>query len=404
MIEYVNVINNSPDYPVAFDLDELPDQRYHYDFTFSHGILYSFSNNPLSKELQQIFVRFARLFSQTYQRYQDLVKAEEQAREAQIEAAVERVRAQALAMQEPNDIVRVTQTLVREISDLEIQKITGAAVILVDDDDVVHMWDISDPGNMGYSSENKSTYDPREFEMLGEFWRRWKNGDEYFVIEYALDEKTLEEWKKVDLENYLNLSRAMEQEKLKTQWNPFASFSKGLLTLDMMEVPNSDTENIIIKMAKTFDLAYQRFDDLQKAQQQADLARKQASLDRVRAEIASMRSTKDLEKITPLVWKELTYLDIPFYRCGVFIVDKQKKNIHSYLTTPSGDSIAAMTLKFDSSEVASTIVTYWSEQKVYKENWSHERFLEFSKSLVDTGLVESTESYASSTLPEGVVR
>ena len=89
-------------------------------------------------------------------------------------------------------------------------------------------------------------------------------------------------------------------------------------------------------MARTFDLAYQRFDDLQKAAEQAREASKQASLDRIRAEIASMRSQKDLEHFTPMIWSELKSLDISFFRCGIFIMDSPSQEIHMYLSTPSG--------------------------------------------------------------------
>ena len=44
-----------------------------------------------------------------------------------------------------------------------------------------------------------------------------------------------------------------------------------------------------------------------------------ASIDRVRAEIASMRTATDLEKITPLIWDELTILNIPFIRSGIIL-------------------------------------------------------------------------------------
>ena len=154
-----------------------------------------------------------------------------------------------MAMNQPSDLVNVTQILIKEISNIGIQGITGAAFILVDEDDIVTMWDISDPGNMGYTRDHKSVYDPKKFPMLGESWRKWKKGLDYFAIEYDLEKnkKGLEEWKKVDPENYQNLKRAIEQNKLQTQWNPFASFSKGMLTLDMLEKPNADTENIIKK-------------------------------------------------------------------------------------------------------------------------------------------------------------
>ena len=49
----------------------------------------------------------------------------------------------------------------------------------------------------------------------------------------------------------------------------------------------------------------------------AQEAIKQSSLDRVRGEIASMRTADDLSRITPVVWHELTALGVPFFRCGV---------------------------------------------------------------------------------------
>ena len=51
----------------------------------------------------KICARFAAVFEQTYTRFLDLQKAESQAREAQIEAALERVRSQSMGMQNSLD-------------------------------------------------------------------------------------------------------------------------------------------------------------------------------------------------------------------------------------------------------------------------------------------------------------
>ena len=59
----------------------------------------------------------------------------------------------------------------------------------------------------------------------------------------------------------------------------------------------SDEENEILRrFVIVFDQTYTRFLDLQKAEAQALEAIKRASVDRVRAEIASMRTTTDLGK------------------------------------------------------------------------------------------------------------
>ena len=403
MISLGDFTNLDPNAPSLDDVRNLGGLTFIMARTTHGEIGYSLPGNipDPPKEGIETLKRFAGAFDLAYRRFEDLKQAEHQAREAQIEAAVERVRAEAMAMHQPSDLVKVTQTLIKEITNLGIDGITGAAFILVDENDIVTMWDISDPGNMGYTRDHKSTYDPKEFNMLGEFWRKWKKGEEYFVIEYDLEKnkKELEEWKLVDEENYQSLKRAIENQKLKTQWNPFGSFSSGLLTLDMMTMPDDDTENIVVKMAKTFDLAYQRFDDLQKAAQQAQQAKKQASLDRIRAEIASMRSQNDLEKLTPFIWMELSTLGISFFRCGIFIMDEHASKIHMYLSTPLGESIASLILDFDNSEITKTASEHWKKQEIFSEKWSKEEFIQWSEELADQGLVDSPSTYQHSPLP-----
>ncbi|MFZ1259324.1 MAG: hypothetical protein WAQ93_02545, partial [Chitinophagaceae bacterium] len=58
----------------------------------------NFSGIPYTEEENTTLMRFGKVFQQTYTRFLDLQKAEAQAREAQIEAALERVRARAMAM------------------------------------------------------------------------------------------------------------------------------------------------------------------------------------------------------------------------------------------------------------------------------------------------------------------
>jgi len=67
-------------------------------FFFKEGSLNVISLEPLKEEECDIMIRFAKVFGQMYRRFLDLKKAEEQAREAQIEAALERVRSRTMAM------------------------------------------------------------------------------------------------------------------------------------------------------------------------------------------------------------------------------------------------------------------------------------------------------------------
>ena len=111
LVQYYTAINNSKFYPTQFDLNALPSKEFHSDFFFSDGAVFSFTNEPVAEEHAKIMKRFAIVFGQTYRRYLDLQKAEAQAREAQIEAALERVRAKAMAMQRSDELNELIGTV-----------------------------------------------------------------------------------------------------------------------------------------------------------------------------------------------------------------------------------------------------------------------------------------------------
>jgi len=142
-----------------------------------------------------------------------------------------------------------------------------------------------------------------------------------------------------------------------------------------------------------WSITYRRYNDLVEAEAREKEAVKQASLDRVRAEIASMRSTKDLERITPLVWRELTTLGIPFIRCGVFIIHEEEKEVEVYLSKPDGTSLAVMHLPFGSSELAVQTVNAWHQKSVYTQHWTQEEFLDWGRSMMEQGQVQNMETY-----------
>src|SRR5205085_3754295 len=83
----------------------------------------TFSLQPDSEEDKQVMKKFTSVFSLTFPRYQDLKKAEAQAREAQIEAALERVRGKAMSMHNSNDLSVTASTVFTELRKLGINPI-----------------------------------------------------------------------------------------------------------------------------------------------------------------------------------------------------------------------------------------------------------------------------------------
>jgi len=126
---------------------------------------------------------------------------------------------------------------------------------------------------------------------------------------------------------------------------------------------------------------------------------KQASLDRFRGEIASMRTKEDLNRIIPLIWKELTVLEIPFIRCGVFIIDEVSESIQTYLSTPEGGLLSAFKMSFNEQGIASGIVRSWKNNEIYRENWNKNQFVSFMQNLIIGGKVQNPESFQGSSAP-----
>ncbi|WP_163366873.1 hypothetical protein, partial [Klebsiella aerogenes] len=68
------------------------------------------------------------VFEQAYTRFLDLQKVEAQAIEAQIEAALERVRAKSMAMQQPNELREVAELLRKEMGALGIEALETSSI------------------------------------------------------------------------------------------------------------------------------------------------------------------------------------------------------------------------------------------------------------------------------------
>jgi signal transduction histidine kinase len=171
-----------------------------------------------------------------------------------------------------------------------------------------------------------------------------------------------------------------------------AFFSQGFLMFITFE-PVPESYDIFRRFAKVFEQTYTRFLDLQKAEKQAQEAIKQASLDRVRGEIASMQTSKDLSRVTPLIWRELKALEVPFFRCGVFIFDEEVEKVEVYLTTPEGKALGVMNLAFDANELTRNTVENWRKKHVLKVHWSKEDFVVWTRSMLKIGQIQNAETY-----------
>jgi hypothetical protein len=87
---------------------------------FSKGLLSFSSIHSQPPETLQLLERFAGVFDLTYTRFLDLKNAEAQARESQIQLALERVRARTMAMHKSDELMEAANLLFQQVQSLGI--------------------------------------------------------------------------------------------------------------------------------------------------------------------------------------------------------------------------------------------------------------------------------------------
>ena len=92
----------------------------------------NFSGIPYSDEENATLMRFGKVFQQTYTRFLDLQKAEAQAREAKIEAALERVRARTMAMQKSDELREAVLIIYVQLQQLGFDS-NACNIIIIDE-------------------------------------------------------------------------------------------------------------------------------------------------------------------------------------------------------------------------------------------------------------------------------
>jgi signal transduction histidine kinase len=396
LLDYYDKLQRVPGYRFP-KIKEYPEQQVAHCYFFDEGYIFAYTRKELANEEKQIFHRFTNVFSLTYRRYVDLKKAEAQAREAQIEASLERVRAQAMAMQHSDDLENSTTILFEELEKLELSVERSGIGIFDEATRDCHLWTtvVTAQGEKQLATGiTKLTVHP----LLLNTFNAWKSQESLL---YVLEGQELKDYYNLVSKSEFHLPEEVIQNStgLLKEYYFYTPFGAGGIYVFSGSEPNDKEIKILRRFAEVFHLTYTRYEDLQKAEERAKEATKQASLDRVRGEIASMRSIDDLTRITPLIWQELKTLNIPFIRCGVLIMDVKRKVIETHLSDPDGHPLGVFDLPFNSRQIAVGALKNWEKGTIYKDHWDRDQFNKFTQNLLKAGQIESPETYQGAEAP-----
>ena len=308
-------------------------------------------------------------------------------RESQIEVALEKVRGKAMSMHNSSDISVTASMVFTELRKLGINPIRCGIGLLNKESRKGQLYSAISSAQ-GDSLALVGWAELSGHPELENIYSAWLNNADYFP---ELSGEQLQSYYQLVLKG-LSVNVPESNQK---QYGTFLSFSVGSL-YTWSESPYTETEiKTLRRFANIFDLTFRRYIELQQSETNAKEAVKRAALDRIRADIASMRTISDLERIIPLIWNELTTLGVSFIRCGVFIIDEAQEQIHIMLSTPTGKSIAAFYLPINTAQGSFTeIVAHWRKHTLYKDHWDQAAFVDFTANLLKQGTIASSEQYA----------
>ncbi len=390
---YYRALMGEQRYSTSYLAEEQPD-HYCYVTFFTDGGIFTFNQALYSDEQKQILKRFATVFSLTYRRYKDLKTAEAQAREATIQASLERVRAKAMAMHSSEDLNSTIRAFYQELGSLNLTPRRCGVGLL---DKATRSTEISTMNTTegGETIELVGKLELVNHPVLEGIYDHWLAKKEYHPV-----------LRGNEIKEYYQLVRPQvafpDYPSDSIQFGYFFYFDEGAVYAWTEKHLDEDELHIYRRFTSVLSLTYKRYRDLKDAESRAKEAIRQASLDRVRAEIASMRSVQDLDRITPLIWRELTTLGIPFVRCGVFIMDDEEKLIHTFLSTPDGKAIAAFHLPFDTATNLTEAINGWRTHKRYVTRWVNKDFQSQADVLVQQGSIANREQYLNAIPKDGI--
>ncbi len=349
------------------------------------GSIHAASLAPLSVEHADILLRFARVFDLTYTRFNDLKQAEAQAREAEIELALERVRARTMAMQHSEELQEVVHTVLERLKELNVEFYT-AIIILFTEGSKDIIWWLENKEKQQYS---KILIPYADIAYWRDLFTIRENGINHFSKCYSSEEK-------YELYHHLfedtDFKYVPEKQKKFLLEAKSATFSVAIaknsgihLTRYSDKAFSENDNDILMRFAGVFEQSYTRFLDLQKAEVQAREAQIEASLERVRGKAMAMHNSNDVSAAASMVFTELRKLGIDPIRCGVGLLNKESRKalLYSATSTSNEDSLSLIGWVILSGHpVLEDIYGNWLKQEEYYPELTGTQLESYYKNLL----------------------
>ena len=279
-------------------------------------IVGNYSSIPFSNAENKIIERFGRVFEQSYTRFLDLQKAEIQAKEAQIEAALEKVRTVALSLQKSEDMLDIAQVLFEQLQVLGFDQMRNAIIDVHVDDDSFIDYDYSDKlqgtvTNMHYSD------DPSLEEQFRQVVASKDN-----LFELILEGQELQNLIAMRIKNgEVEDPRLLEIDQL--TYNMY-SFGNGAIGISNFGLLSTDEKDILKRFRNVFTFAYNRYNELKRKEEQDRETQIEMALEKVRNVALSLKKTDDALSIAKELYNQLLGLGFTNIRNAIIDIHNEE--------------------------------------------------------------------------------
>ena len=307
----------------------------HYRFMvpFKYGVVSFVQHQPIEgADLQDL----ADALSLGYLRYLDFQQLEERNRNLLAEAALERVRTQALAMQKSEHIANVVITINEQLQELGFSLwCTGISVSDLQLG-IRDSWYIQPHSkNILYNQTQLSQLETSEFAYTRGYLESRQNDEPHFTYIWTQEEFAAyflflqrelgwdfgADWQIPDPASYAE-GRVISHQLIASQ--------ESKLTLWVKQQLSAADLAIAQRFADTFGFAYTRFLELQQAEERQRQAELERSIERVRASALDMRHSDDINKVAAVLYKEVISLGVKTIESAIVFRDEETETSHNY--------------------------------------------------------------------------
>jgi signal transduction histidine kinase len=311
--------------------------NYRHNFYFSGGWIGLDYPRELTKPEIAVGRRIADAFDVAYRRFVELQAKEQRARDAEVEAALERVRGRAQGMQSSNEMGAVTEVLFDEMQGLGSELQVSMFNLMNHAD---RSWEQVAAGSFGSTKPTRCALEGIPAGLFRRTYLKtfdaWTRGDTSFTIE--IPEQEFHDWRlHSSLAHGASRSRARKWARDRPRINAYhyrIFHGYGFLNFVAHGQPLTDEDlQTAHRFTAIFDYAYRRFHELEQKETQNRELMIQNALERVRARALGMQESSELGEVVWDLHEQVRDLGIDVTSTRIRLWDEAKGGREAWLAT-----------------------------------------------------------------------